>query len=78
MEDLGLIGYNADLVKEAVEKPYGMILITGPTSSGKTTTLYALLQRLNNDLANIVSLEDPVEYSIDGVNQSQVHPGDWL
>ena len=74
LEDLGLIGYNADLVKEAVEKPYGMILITGPTSSGKTTTLYALLQRLNNDLANIVSLEDPVEYSIDGVNQSQVHP----
>ena len=74
LEDLGLIGYNADLVKEAIEKPYGMILITGPTSSGKTTTLYALLQRLNSDSTNIVSLEDPVEYFIDGINQSQVHP----
>ena len=74
LEDLGLVGYNAELAKEAMNKPYGMILITGPTSSGKTTTLYALLQRLNNDSTNIVSLEDPVEYFIDGINQSQVHP----
>lgn len=74
LEDLGLTGINADVVKESIEKPYGMVLITGPTGSGKTTTLYALLQRLNGDDVNIVSLEDPVEYYIDGINQSQVHP----
>ena len=63
-----------DVVKEGLEKPYGMILITGPTGSGKTTTLYAFLQRLNNESVNIVSLEDPVEYFVSGVNQSQVRP----
>ena len=63
-----------DTVKEGLEKPYGMILITGPTGSGKTTTLYAFLQRLNNESVNIVSLEDPVEYFVSGVNQSQVRP----
>jgi type II secretory ATPase GspE/PulE/Tfp pilus assembly ATPase PilB-like protein len=51
-----------------------MVLITGPTGSGKTTTLYALMQGLNRDDVNIVSLEDPVEYYMDGLNQSQVHP----
>ena len=74
LEDLGLSGKNARLVKEASEKPYGLILISGPTGSGKTTTLYALLQKFNNEQSNIVSLEDPVEYFIDGINQSQVHP----
>ncbi|MEK7634382.1 MAG: GspE/PulE family protein [Patescibacteria group bacterium] len=74
LEDLGLIGKNFQLVKTASEKPYGMILITGATGSGKTTTLYALMKTLNNDGINIVSLEDPVEYFIDGLNQSQVKP----
>ena len=74
LEDLGLLGSNKERVQRATQKPYGMILITGPTGSGKTTTLYALMQELNNDESNIVSLEDPVEYYMDGLNQSQVHP----
>lgn len=74
VEDLGLVGNNAKRVKQAIGRPYGMILVTGPTGSGKTTTLYALLKILNTGNSNIVSLEDPVEYFIDGVNQSQVKP----
>ncbi len=74
LDELGLVGHNAELVQKALAKPFGMILITGPTGSGKTTTLYALLQGFNDDEYNIVSLEDPVEYTIDGVNQSQVRP----
>src|SRR3990172_9386778 len=74
LEELGLVGRNLETVKKADQKPYGMILITGPTGSGKTTTLYAIMQILNNDESNIVSLEDPVEYFIDGLNQSQVKP----
>lgn len=74
LEDLGLRDHNADLVKEGIEKPYGMIYISGPTGSGKSTTLYAILQLLNTEKVNIVSLEDPVEYFISGVNQSQVRP----
>jgi len=73
-EELGLVGRNLDLVKEAIKKPYGLILSTGPTGSGKTTTLYAILQILNKDNVNIVTIEDPVEYSISGVNQSQIKP----
>lgn len=74
LDDLGLVGKNNAIVKEAIEKPFGLMLITGPTGSGKTTTLYALLQILNDEVSNIVSLEDPVEYFIDGINQSQVQP----
>jgi len=73
-EGLGLEGRNLDTIKEAVKKPYGMILTTGPTGSGKTTTLYAVLRFLNKEGVNIVTLEDPVEYYIEGVNQSQVRP----
>ncbi len=72
--DLGLVGKNLEIVQAGLEKPFGMILITGPTGSGKTTTLYALLQTLNKENVNIVSLEDPVEYFVSGVNQSQVRP----
>ncbi|MBU6500333.1 MAG: type II/IV secretion system protein [Patescibacteria group bacterium] len=72
--DLGLIHTNLDIVKEGINKPFGMILVTGPTGSGKTTTIYALLQILNKENVNIVSLEDPVEYFVSGVNQSQVRP----
>ncbi len=74
LEDLGLLGSNERLIRTAIDKPYGMVLITGPTGSGKSTTLYALMQILNKDDVNIVSLEDPVEYYMDGLNQSQVHP----
>ena len=74
LEDLGLRGRNLDIIKEGIEKPYGVILITGPTGSGKSTTLYAMMQLLNKEDVNIVSLEDPVEYYMDGLNQSQVKP----
>ena len=73
-EELGLSGRNFEVVKAAVEKPYGMILSTGPTGCGKTTTQYAILQILNKEGVNIVTLEDPVEYLIEGINQSQVRP----
>ncbi len=72
--ELGLKKRNLKAVEEAIKKPYGLILSTGPTGCGKTTTLYALLRTLNKEKVNIVTLEDPVEYSIEGVNQSQVRP----
>ncbi|OGY57114.1 MAG: hypothetical protein A3D47_00385 [Candidatus Colwellbacteria bacterium RIFCSPHIGHO2_02_FULL_43_15] len=74
VNNLGLIGHSAELVAEAVKKPFGMILVSGPTGSGKTTTLYALLQELNKVETNVLSLEDPVEYFVEGLNQSQVRP----
>jgi len=74
IKDLGLVREAASLVETAIKKPFGMVLVTGPTASGKTTTLYALLQILNKEDVNLLSLEDPVEYFIDGVNQSQVKP----
>src|SRR3989344_3296758 len=74
LEELGLVGHNLRILKIAMEKPYGMILITGPTGSGKTTTLYSIMQDLNKESVNVVSLEDPVEYFIDGLNQSQIKP----
>lgn len=74
LDGLGLNPVNLKILKEAVAKPYGMILITGPTGSGKSTTLYAIMQKLNNEAVNIVSLEDPVEYFMEGLNQSQVKP----
>ena len=71
-EELGLTGRNLEIIKTAIKKPYGMILFTGPTGSGKTTTQYAILKILNQDSVNIVTIEDPIEYAIDGINQSQV------
>lgn len=73
-DDLRLVGRNLEIIKAGLQKPFGMILVTGPTGSGKTTTLYALLQKLNKEDVNILSLEDPVEYLIAGINQSQVQP----
>ena len=73
-EELGLGGRNLDVIKAEVAKPHGLILATGPTGSGKTTTLYTLLQLLNKESVNIITLEDPVEYFIAGVNQSQIRP----
>jgi type IV pilus assembly protein PilB len=72
MEELGLSERYLKMLKEAIERPYGMILISGPTGSGKSTTLYSVLQELDANTRNILSLEDPVEYTVDGVNQSQV------
>lgn len=72
--DLDLTPRNREVVEAGLAKPFGMILVTGPTSSGKTTSLYAMLQKLNDEKINIVSLEDPVEYFVSGVNQSQVQP----
>ena len=74
LEDLGVAGRNLTMIKEGIKRPYGMVLITGPTGSGKSTTLYALLQILNQEKSNIVSLEDPIEYYVPGVNQSQIRP----
>ncbi len=73
-EELGLSGYNLKALEQGIQNPFGMILITGPTGSGKTTTLYAILQRLNQESVNIVSLEDPIEYDVTGVAQSQIRP----
>ncbi|MFA6354093.1 MAG: GspE/PulE family protein [Candidatus Paceibacterota bacterium] len=73
-DQLGLMGPNLEKVKDGLKKPFGMVLISGPTGSGKSTSLYALLQTLNNEKINIVSLEDPVEYFVSGVNQSQMRP----
>jgi len=73
-KDLGLTRRNFSLVEKAAKSPYGLILSTGPTGSGKTTTLYALLRLLNKEQVNIVTVEDPVEYSIEGINQSQIKP----
>jgi len=74
LEELGLGKHNLEILNDAISAPFGMILISGPTGSGKTTTLYAIMQKLNRETVNIVSLEDPVEYFMTGINQSQVHP----
>ena len=74
LDDLGLAGRNLELIREGLKRPYGLVLITGPTGSGKSTTLYAMLSILNQERWNVISLEDPVEYSVEGVNQSQVRP----
>ena len=73
-KELGITGRNLEAVKRSLEKSYGLFLATGPTGSGKTTTLYALLQILNKEEVNVVTLEDPAEYNIEGVNQSQINP----
>jgi type IV pilus assembly protein PilB len=73
-KDLGLEGKTADSVKTGIKKPFGAILVTGPTGSGKTTTLYAVIQALNKEGVNIITLEDPIEYYLPGINQSQMRP----
>ncbi|MDR3583020.1 MAG: GspE/PulE family protein [Candidatus Pacebacteria bacterium] len=74
IEALGLLGTALENMEKAIQETYGMILFTGPTGSGKSTSLYALLKILNNDERNIITLEDPIEYDIEGLNQSQIKP----
>lgn len=73
LEELGIVGEDLEKVNKSYNKPYGMILAVGPTGSGKTTTLYTILKILNSRERNITTIEDPVEYDIDGVNHIQVN-----
>jgi type IV pilus assembly protein PilB len=74
LEQLGMNGKGLELVKKSYIKPWGMILAVGPTGSGKTTTLYSILQLINSREKNITTIEDPVEFDIDGINHIQVNP----
>ncbi len=74
LEDLGLTGANLQLVKEGIQKSHGMVLSTGPTGSGKTTTLYNILTLINTAGVNICTIEDPIEYGLTRVNQMQINP----
>jgi len=74
IDDIDLSPRNLALIREAIKKPYGLILISGPTGSGKTTTLYSMLQEVDREMNNVLSLEDPVEYNVEGMSQSQVRP----
>lgn len=74
LDVLGLMGRNHDVLTRKILEPFGIILMTGPTGSGKSTSLYAFLKILNQEERNIVTLEDPVEYFLEGINQSQVKP----
>lgn len=75
LEDLGFHEEDRKLLKQLLAKPHGLIFITGPTGSGKTTSLYAMINTLNSDDRKIITIEDPVEYEIDGVTQVQIQPG---
>jgi type IV pilus assembly protein PilB len=74
LEEAGLSKRNVEIIRKALKRPYGMILITGPTGSGKSTTLYSMVNELDREHANVLSLEDPIEYNIEGMSQSQVKP----
>jgi len=74
LDDMGFSAANLKLIRRALQRPYGLVLITGPTGSGKSTTLYAMLKEVDREHRNVLSLEDPVEYSMEGVSQSQIHP----
>jgi general secretion pathway protein E len=73
LESLGMDARTREQVDELIHKPHGILLVTGPTGSGKTTTLYAALERLNDNSRNIMTVEDPIEYYIDGIGQTQVN-----
>jgi len=74
LEELGLTGVALSRVKDAIKVPHGIVLVTGPTGSGKTTTLYSVLHTINTPKVNIMTLEDPVEYQMAGINQVQINP----
>ncbi|MBI2637350.1 MAG: type II/IV secretion system protein [Candidatus Sungbacteria bacterium] len=74
LEDLGIEGRNKEMLLAGIKRSFGLVLITGPTGSGKSTTLYTLLKEIDRESLNVVTLEDPVEYFMPGINQSQVRP----
>ncbi|MDQ0351994.1 type IV pilus assembly protein PilB [Alkalibacillus filiformis] len=74
LDDIGFEQDNLQKFKQMIEKPYGIVLLTGPTGSGKTSTMYAALTHLNEEQSNLITVEDPVEYELEGVNQIQVNP----
>ena len=74
LDKLDISPRDLELIKEAIHKPYGLILISGPTGSGKTTTLYSMLGEVDKESNNVLSLEDPVEYNVEGMSQSQIRP----
>jgi type IV pilus assembly protein PilB len=74
LDEMGLMPKNLEIIRDAIKRPYGLILITGPTGSGKSTTLYSMLNEVDRESANVLSLEDPIEYNVEGMNQSQVKP----
>ncbi len=73
LTSLGMDPHTQELMDEIIHKPHGIILVTGPTGSGKSTTLYASLERINDNMRNIMTVEDPIEYYIDGIGQTQVN-----
>ena len=73
LEHLGMAASDRDVMDDLISRPHGIILVTGPTGSGKTTTLYAALGRINNKSRNIMTVEDPIEYYLDGIGQTQVN-----
>jgi len=75
LESLGYSGRNLSLIRKVIKNPYGMIITSGPTGSGKSTSLYTLLKEVKDESVNIVTLEDPVEYKMDGINQIQINAG---
>ncbi len=74
LEDLGFRGRAVEIISREIKRPHGLLLVTGPTGSGKSTTLYTALSMVNREGVNIVTLEDPIEYYIEGINQSQIRP----
>ncbi len=74
LDKIGLTPRNLDIMQRAAKAPHGLILISGPTGSGKSTTLYSMLTEIDRERKNVLSLEDPIEYYVEGVNQSQVRP----
>ena len=74
LDEIGMTPEHVAMIRRALALPYGLVLITGPTGSGKTTTLYSMISEIDRERLNVISLEDPVEYNIAGMNQSQVRP----
>ena len=73
LDDIGFSPGNLSIFKTLIKRPYGLFLVTGPTGSGKTTSLYAALNEVKDEETNIITCEDPVEYNLDGISQSQVN-----
>lgn len=74
LDKLGFLKESLELFNEAIKRPYGMLLLTGPTGSGKSTTLYSIISKLNTPEKNIITIEDPVEYQLEGITQIQANP----